>query len=434
MLISNIPLNDVKSYFPKVTILTHTDLDGYGSAAIMIQFLKNLGYSTDKDVGEIEVLHQSPAEDFKLPENGFVIITDLAISRPETIEQVKKFYRDKKNLLVWIDHHLNSTELCAEDPEIFPIYGIRNTCASATLHCFIVFQMLKAFIGYNHIIKDTIMDYKDLTVGEFFSFDHARFNSSYYDYAYHGFAFPMSKDVAPYIIPEYREVLPRSCTHEVPRPILSTNAWDIHDFTLIEREEATDFNSSFFDDPEFKHDPFSDFYMNYFLPWNGVYTKSCQDKYIEFLNFGKRSNAWKRFLSLNQILRSAFIAKFDFTNGGRNNLNSTILNQPIICINAKGFNFTTVFRSFDNPDFPYKFAMMYSNDLDGKWKLSLYHANEDKTGFDAKILCTAIGGGGHPGCAGAHVTELPPIISREELPKEIKKMLHDEINSLVNFL
>lgn len=143
-----ISLHVLREHFPKVNLITHTDLDGYGSAAIMIRILRDFfGYNFN----DVRVFHVDYDRVYPLG-SGFTIVTDLSIdSKFNNLENMIRFSEDDNNILWWIDHHQTSLDMIDKNPELKKIPRIITTSASATYLCWKLYE----YFAFEYIARKT---------------------------------------------------------------------------------------------------------------------------------------------------------------------------------------------------------------------------------------------------------------------------------------
>lgn len=391
-------LKDIKAAFPTANVLTHDDLDGYVSGAIATKCLQLLGYKKQ----EIRVWHQSPSEPFQM-NPGFTIITDLSCSSCNNYTKIMYMAKNSDNLVIWTDHHLNSVEMCKEMPDLKRVYGIRNTSGCGSMLIFVLYQILYMYKKMNR--------YDSITLKNIFEDNKALHNFFYNDgdWPFHN---------SPWLIPDYVNLLNYNT---IPYPLLLTNAWDIHLTRVPEFEKASLYNVAFFHSTEFEKDVFSDYLQKYIVPESYEELLKAESITEKYITNGAKITRYQRYFYLDQLLQKGFLGRFDIPG---------YEDVWMICTNQKSMNFQTAFWTFETEYCPYDYAFtwVFSGN---KYEITVYKRNakpyEDKT---AKGFCTRLGGGGHPGCAGAHVDVFPILLDVKPFPDDFRKRIKEEIDTL----
>lgn len=122
----------------KVQIITHTDMDGYGAAAVLVDVLKN-NYSLD----EIIINHHDYNETPELMDDvEKIFITDYSITKPELAKAIIK--KLEANVPVfWLDHHESSIQYLEAHEEFEAMKtmpGIRSVKFCGTYLAWIYFH------------------------------------------------------------------------------------------------------------------------------------------------------------------------------------------------------------------------------------------------------------------------------------------------------
>ena len=398
---NNMYLSDIIANYPKANVLTHDDLDGYTSGAISVLCLKLLGYRKEN----INVVHQSPAVEFKL-EPGLTIITDLSCSGVDNRLKLTCANHKPENMIIWFDHHQNSVELCKEYPDLDSIPGIRNTSGCGALLAWIFYQIL-CNLDSEHMYGAT-------TLNDIFNNDPELF-----DFYHNNAPFPYD---TPWMLPD---IIKNTQIHSLPRTLQLVNDWDIHLTDDPEFQNASYFNIAFFHYSRFEKDVFSHFFQKDMIPADFLAELKSERELERIIQAGERINRYQRYFYLDRLLNKGFIATFDVEGF-----------EYVICLNAKDMNFNSAFTHFEDPSFPYQMAFTFVEVADKKtgdliYQLTVYKKNSNPDDpYSAKVFCSILGGGGHPGCSGAYVKKLPPIKFAKPLPDFVKDLIKKEIDQL----
>ena len=138
-IICNNPLyfDELKSIYgeskPKIQIITHDDMDGYASAAVVYWAFKKAGFISEDNYS---ITHYNYSD--KIPSCDqsakIIFITDYSISNEAFMKDLRQTYDNNKHKIFWCDHHQTSIDNCKGDYTILKnIPGIRDTkyCGAA---------------------------------------------------------------------------------------------------------------------------------------------------------------------------------------------------------------------------------------------------------------------------------------------------------------
>lgn len=138
-IICNKPLyfDELKSIYreskPKIQIITHDDMDGYASAAVVYWAFKKAGFISEDNYS---ITHYNYSD--KIPSCDqsakIIFITDYSISNEGFMKDLKQTYDNNNHKIFWCDHHQTSIDNCKGDYTILKnIPGIRDTkyCGAA---------------------------------------------------------------------------------------------------------------------------------------------------------------------------------------------------------------------------------------------------------------------------------------------------------------
>ena len=131
-------LKEIKeNYFPNrhanMQIITHDDMDGYASAAVVYWAFKKAGFISDDNYS---ITHYNYSD--KIPScdqsANIIFITDYSISNEGFMKDLRQTYDHNKHKIFWCDHHQTSIDNCKGEYTILKnIPGIRDTkyCGAA---------------------------------------------------------------------------------------------------------------------------------------------------------------------------------------------------------------------------------------------------------------------------------------------------------------
>ena len=374
-------LKDLARKFKTAQIITHDDLDGYGSGAILVKTLKLLGFENDN----IEVTHTNYANPLPFNNNHkFIIISDISISTADAAKKLMDFVSDSSNLVIWIDHHKTSIDFSSYSSysSLQSILGIRNTNASGTLLCWLFHQKVNFYLG---------CDKASLTNDIF-----AELNDDY-------IAHSLNSD----------------SLIEIPYPIRLV---DDYDRFVMSYDNSKYFIEAFNNYPAFEKNCKSEYFQTGFM-------NSANPITGDYIHRGKLAFIWRRIAALNALKSRGFIASL-FGEGL----------PDMICLNSADRGSLTFGKCLgDNSSdlFQYNYACLYNHNGD-KYNVSIYCANPKNASnedrrinhvYDATDICKRFNGGGHPGAAGFIATTLH-FVNIRPLPETIKIQIDEEITEL----
>ncbi len=118
---------------PKIQIITHDDMDGYASAAVVYWAFKKAGFISEDN---FSITHYNYSD--KIPSCDqsakIIFITDYSISNEGFMKDLKQTYDNNNHKIFWCDHHQTSIDNCKGEYTILKnIPGIRDTkyCGAA---------------------------------------------------------------------------------------------------------------------------------------------------------------------------------------------------------------------------------------------------------------------------------------------------------------
>ena len=421
------PLLRLKDTFHRVHLFTHTDLDGYGSGAIMVKLLHDLlGYSMES----IKVDHVEPSNPYIVdPEDDFVLFTDLSCSNAVNISMFEAlvdqmvFTQEPKPILAWwFDHHITSVDVIKDHPALGDIPGIVNPDACGAILCWIAYQ-------YTYLLtrpdadgpsRATLMDLVDLLKPLSENLHSIQFAEDHPEA-------DVNVMSGPWLLPEFAQA---SGVSRTSRMLLCTDDWD----RFVRQDPlSSPFDMAFSHSPQMPRDVKARFWQDfYFMPKDHVDRSNASVIFHELVAFGEADIAWSNYMWLCGLRRNGFLATLDLTklsqNPGISPREIDFLQRSILfvcCPDARS-NFNMVIPELGEI---YNFGLLYTDHGDNQ-TLTIYCydlVKADKVyGYDARKICQLMGGGGHPGCAGAKVERVP---FGQILPftQEIKDLLDKKI-------
>ncbi len=114
----------------EVVVITHTDLDGLSSAALILKYIGNV------DRFYFAQPHQLYAVLNKVPNSSQVFITDIGVNGPTLPKVIKQLERiiSSGGSVKWFDHHVWDDEWIGKIKEVgVELYIDRSTCATGVV-------------------------------------------------------------------------------------------------------------------------------------------------------------------------------------------------------------------------------------------------------------------------------------------------------------
>ena len=348
MLVKFDPFAKFRAMYPNPWCVTHTDLDGYASAAIMVKMLTTVfGYSLE----DITVKHVSPAtqilyEDYET--HGFTIITDLSLINGDNFENFRYALENPELVVIYIDHHQSTIDHIKQNiGEEIQMSGVLNTEYCATALAWEYYTMM--------------MDMKTLMNNKLnLCFD----------------SIPVSKINFKY----------DSLNIRLNSMFLAM----VNDSDLFTNriQNSRKLNTAFFEDNRFSKDVKSSFWQETII---GNISKDGDKPELTALieNMCKRANIlqhFKNYFYSKELIKSGFYGSF-----------TRFPDYQFLFVNRADCNPGDALGEF------YKNASGIVNYIVNSRgaKFTIYwsdRTNEDPV--NSKIIATAYGGGGHPGAAG----------------------------------
>lgn len=425
-----ISLHVLREHFPKVNLITHTDLDGYGSAAIMIRILRDFfGYNFN----DVRVFHVDYDRVYPLG-SGFTIVTDLSIdSKFNNLENMIRFSEDDNNILWWIDHHQTSLDMIDKNPELKKIPRIITTSASATYLCWKLYE----YFAFEYIARKTYVHQ---------SGDLTEFIESLYGWSL--FEFLKFHDEDDPLFPEQffgepREAMrlissiPGQCPHveedpvdrdsddfyyKVPDAVRYTDDWDT--FSLKDNNSIY-YNTAFGCCPMFPRDIKHPYYAVFIAPpmdyvsgeyYIPIVTQRAVTRNL--IHYGEEVFSMRNYDFVSKVLKDGYVTKFypterflqDKEYRSERRKFENLSDADFITVNDRSINAALALQDFvDEYPFFLAFDVRRTNII-----YTVYVERLDKYPFNAKDVASLFGGGGHPGCAGFTLrTPLTEVHCRE---------------------
>lgn len=376
-----------RTLYPNVNIISHTDLDGYGSAAIMLRLCTNLlGYGMD----DVTVHHIGYSSELPLAD-GFNIITDLSLDKthPTNRQKMIEYSHRAKSRIWWIDHHQTTVDLLEQDEELRKVPHIVDTRFSATYHCWKIYE---AMCEIKIICGDQFPAFFDDP--KFISLPNPAYDQSLFEKIFsHGEnLFSSVEDIYT----------------GVPKVVRYTNDFDTFELKLgdISIEYDIAFTSSSVFPKDVKHPYYSAFIeppykIREILLSGYALEKTCRNQDVATSNLiqvGANIRSLKSWLFLNELNEHGYQIKILPI--------SSLMREDPIYGELANIDFVSVNRRDTNPqivapEFMKKnpWMLTYVTEYE-KVRYTVYCEDLENYHITAKHVAELLGGGGHPGCAG----------------------------------
>lgn len=383
---------DFKRRYPKVQVITHDDLDGYGAGSIIVfTLVKHLGYELD----DIIVTNTNYENPFPVdPECKFVIVTDISIGNQEMLDKILEFENlNTNNILIWLDHHQSTVDTIrkANALSASPRHRIISTKGSGTMLAYLFHELVvrakNDYISIAGIEPEITVRYVNNHILNMIDESEA--------IIYHW-------------LEEYNNVTNSSEVYKGNIP-LGVRMIDDYDRWIHNNRESILLNAAFYGDPAFPKDCKSQD-LFYLVLDNG-------EKLYEMTQIGRIIYYSEKLAFMMNLKNNGFIATP--TKGYDN--------TGIICVEC-GYG--------NSSHFGFNLGMEYLNlksifrvTESGKYKVSIY----DTCGgapISPQKICEDYGGGGHHQAAGFVTDEYPwknikPLTPamKDDLEKEIREII-----------
>ena len=311
-------------------IITHDDMDGYASAAVVYHAFRDADIISEESclIGHYNYSDKVPSI---YDEADIVFITDYSISNEAFMDDLLESFSSKTFLIFWCDHHATSIDNCkGKYKELKNIPGIRNTeYCGAALAWFFLNPGKKVLPYFLKLVDDFDCWKKKIP------------ESDYLNYAFN-------------YMKENRHIFSNSKNSEWPTWI-NTGTGNI----------------------------------------SGI------------LEYGKHFKEIMEDFDYANIRRNGFIGVLD---------KFPKIKMICLCNDSKGSQlFSDLLKCKDHPNGKYDYACAFQYN-GSKFTVSIY--SNDNVKPNAKEICEAYGGGGHPGAAG-FTTKSFFVEKVEDLPNKI---------------
>lgn len=387
---------DFKRKYPKVQVITHDDLDGYGAGSIIVfTLVEYFGYELD----DIIVANTNYENLFPVdPECKFVIVTDISIGNQEFLNKILEFENLNKNnnILIWLDHHQSTIDIISKANALPapPRHHIINTKGSGTMLAYlfreIVVRAKNDYISISGVepeitvryVKDHILKMID-----------------------------ESGAIIDQWLKEYNNATNGSEPYKGNIP-LGVRMIDDYDRWIHNNRESILLNAAFYGDPAFPKDCKSQ-ELFYLILDNG-------EKLYEMTQIGKTIYYSEKLAFMMNLKNNGFIAtpiKGDDATG-------------IICVEC-GYGNSSHFGV--NLGMEYLILKsIFRVTESGQYKVSIYDTCHGAL-ISPQTICEEFGGGGHPRAAG-FISDKYPWKNIRPLTPAMKDDLEKEISETIRIM
>lgn len=391
--------SEVCKYHNSICVLSHTDLDGYGAQAVILNMLQDvLGVE-----GEIAYLNAN--YDNIIPDEVFeyemIFITDLSVSNSKDVSRMMQLY-ERGKFIVWIDHHQSSLDIMEINPKLREIYGKVDTRGCGTLLAWILYQMMmvaKVTSPEDDFdIEEVIKEFSELDVSDILNPENEMFGV--YPPYYRGFGFD-----------------------HIPTAI---RLIDDHDRHTLKYPASSKLNTAFGVYPPFTKNPTNHFFKD-LLCWSDQVTTH---QVMEYVDFGEDLIGWQKINQLQHLNSKGFIGYFN--KEGASNI-------PVLCLNTSFWGSSTfepLLRKCGPDEIGYNYACIYGY-FNDRWIHTIYCADPQPSSDNpseiknAKDIAKKFGGGGHIGAAGFTLDHPVEFLRTEPLSKAAHIFLKNEISKQI---
>lgn len=391
--------SEICKYHNSICVLSHTDLDGYGAQAVILNMLQDvLGVE-----GEITYLNAN--YDNIIPDEVFeyemVFITDLSVSNLEDVSRIYDLYSRGK-FIVWIDHHQSSLDTMKVYPELNEIYHKVDTRGCATLLSWILYQMMMVAkvtsSDGDFDLEEVLKEFSELDVSEILNPENEMFG----------------------VYPPYNQYLKYE---HIP---IAIKLIDDHDLHTQRYPSSSKLNVAFGVYPPFTKNPTNHFFKELLCGYD-------QDNFyqvMDYVNFGEDLICWQKIVQLQHLNSKGFIGYFN--KEGASNI-------PVICLNTSFWGSSTfepLLRKCSSDEIGYNYACIYGY-FNDRWIHTIYCADPQPSSNNpseiknAKDIARKFGGGGHIGAAGFTLDHPVEFLRTEPLSKAANIFLKNEISKQI---
>ena len=391
--------SEVCKYHNSICVLSHTDLDGYGAQAVILNMLQDvLGVE-----GEITYLNAN--YDNIIPDEVFeyemIFITDLSVSNLGDVSRIYDLHSRGK-FIIWIDHHQSSLDTMKVYTELNKIYHKVDTRGCATLLSWILYQMMMVAkvtsSDGDFDLEEVLKEFSELDVSEILNPENEMFG----------------------VYPPYNQYLKYE---HIP---IAIKLIDDHDRHTQRYSSSSKLNVAFGVYPPFTKNPTNHFFKELLCGYD-------QDNFyqvMDYVNFGEDLIGWQKIVQLQHLNSKGFIGYFN--KEGASNI-------PVICLNTSFWGSSTfepLLRKCGPDEIGYNYACIYGY-FNDRWIHTIYCADpqpsSDKPSEikNAKDIAKKFGGGGHIGAAGFTLNHPVEFLRTEPLPKAVHIFLKNEISKQI---
>ena len=391
--------SEVCKYHNSICVLSHTDLDGYGAQAVILNMLQDvLGVE-----GEITYLNAN--YDNIIPDEVFeyemIFITDLSVSNSGDVSRIYDLYSRGK-FIIWIDHHQSSLDTMKVHTELNKIYGKVDTRGCGTLLSWILYQMMMVAKvtspDGDFDIEEVLKEFSELDVSDILNPENEMFG----------------------VYPPYSQYLKYE---HIPMAI---RLIDDHDRHVQKYTSSSRLNVAFGVYPPFTKNPTNYFFRNLLCG----YDQNIFHQVMEYVDFGEDLIGWQKITQLQHLNSKGFIGYFN--KEGASNI-------PVLCLNTSFWGSSTfepLLRKCGPDEIGYNYACIYGY-FNDRWIHTIYCADPQPSSDNpseiknAKDIAKKFGGGGHIGAAGFTLDHPVEFLRTEPLSKAAHIFLKNEISKQI---
>ena len=391
--------SEVSKYHNSICVLSHTDLDGYGAQAVILNMLQDILGVT----GEITYLNAN--YDNIIPDEVFeyemVFITDLSVSNQTDAYRILNLI-ERGKFVVWIDHHQSSIDTMTVYPELREIYGKVDTRGCGTLLSWILYQMMMVAkvtsSDGDFDIEKILKEFSELDVSDILNPENEMFG----------------------VYPPYNQHLKYE---HIP---IAIKLIDDHDRHVQKYTSSSRLNVAFGVYPPFTKNPTNQFFKELLCGYD-------QDNFyrvMEYVDFGGDLIGWQKITQLQHLNSKGFIGYLN---------RDGVTDIPVLCLNTSFWGSSTfepLLRKCGPDEIGYNYACIYGY-FNKRWIHTIYCADPQPSSDNpseiknAKDIAKKFGGGGHIGAAGFTLDHPVGFIRTEPLSKAVHIFLKNEISKQI---